>query len=151
MIIFMDECIAQLASETIPPIADGSGCRDPQQDIMWRVSKLEVWIQSLPLEARGFCKKGWMIVETRGDGGSRETWNTESSRTYMNGLMQTKVAGMKPESVYTRSFLDMLLAWCSWETPNCKSRYIVVLFAGSWDFSPCLVALSSLGVKAFAL
>lgn len=64
----MDLCLAQSSSERFPPAADGSGCREPHSDIIWREFKQDISISSLPMETGELMGiKGGKIVGFRGD------------------------------------------------------------------------------------
>lgn len=76
--ILIDQCLAQLSSEKLPPVASGNKHRDPHQtlcivrDLETHSSKWDVFITSLPLKLREPCGRDRKYVKVRRDAGHQD-------------------------------------------------------------------------------
>jgi hypothetical protein len=144
-----------LSSDWIPPEADGSGCGDPQPDIMQR----KVPNSRFP-SGPSTCRLGNPIEGDREKGylSLREwrtpmrTWPTESTKHGSHWLAETIAASMGQAGFSRRpsSYLLWLLAWDFCGTPNSEIKCISILSALGNIFL-LLGALSSLSKSGFAL
>lgn len=148
--LLLDQCLVQRSSEMG---GAGSRYRDSLPHSIWRESKLEVFIRSLPSELGESHRRGSKkIVGARGGRGHQENMAHRVNQAGYAGLTEAASKGFA--GVCTR--ISPYVLWLSptWfsETPNCGAGGVFNSFACSGDsFLPVeLTALSSLGVRAFA-